>query len=81
MSGLRAATLYGSGCQRASDCGAARLATALDDIAACFQDPELRVAVTQRQRILPRYLQRLLKTSGIFTARGAALLRSIARVT
>ena len=43
----------------------------LDDIAQRFQDPELRVAaVAQRQGISPRYLQRLLESSGIsFAAR------------
>jgi AraC-like DNA-binding protein len=50
---------------------AARLQAALAQIAACFQDPELGVAaVAQRQGISPRYLQRLLETSGnCFTAR------------
>jgi AraC-like DNA-binding protein len=50
---------------------AARLAAAIDHIAACFQDPELSVAaVAQSQGISPRYLQRLLETSGTsFTAR------------
>lgn len=50
---------------------AARLAAALDQIAACFQDPELTVAMVARcQGISPRYLQRLLESSGLsFTAR------------
>jgi AraC-like DNA-binding protein len=50
---------------------AARLTAALDQIAECFQDPELSVAaVAYRQGISQRYLQRLLETSGIpFTAR------------
>jgi len=54
---------------------AARLAAALDQIAARFQDPELCVAaVAQTQGISPRYLQRLLETSGTsFTARVAEL--------
>jgi AraC-like DNA-binding protein len=57
------------GCLSAA--GAARLAAVLDDIAQRFQDPELCVAaVAQRQGISPRYLQRLLETSGIsFAAR------------
>jgi len=64
---------------------AARLATALDQIAARFQDPELSVAaLAHSQGISPRYLQRLLESSGTsFTARvselrlqrAAALLR------
>jgi AraC-like DNA-binding protein len=47
------------------------LATALDHIAASFQDPELSLAaVVQSQGISPRYLQRLLEASGSsFTAR------------
>jgi AraC-like DNA-binding protein len=55
----------------ASAVAAARLAAALDQIAARFQDPELSVAaVAQTQGISPRYLQRLLETFGIcFTAR------------
>jgi AraC-like DNA-binding protein len=50
---------------------AARLAAALDQIAASFQDPELSVATVARsQGISPRYLQRLLEISGApFTAR------------
>jgi AraC-like DNA-binding protein len=50
---------------------AARLAAALDQIAASFQDPELSVATVARsQGISPRYLQRLLETSGTpFTPR------------
>jgi AraC-like DNA-binding protein len=50
---------------------AARLKAALDQIGACFQDPELSVAaVAQNQGISLRYLQRLLETSGTpFTAR------------
>jgi len=50
---------------------ATRLAAALDQIAASFQDPELSVATVARsQGISPRYLQRLLETSGTpFTAR------------
>jgi AraC-like DNA-binding protein len=50
---------------------AARLAAALDQIAASFQDPELSVATVARsQGISPRYLQRLMETSGTsFTAR------------
>lgn len=50
---------------------AARLTAALDQIAECFQDPELSVAaVAYRQGISQRYQQRLLETSGIpFTAR------------
>jgi len=50
---------------------AARLAAALDQIAARFQNPELSVATVARsQGISPRYLQRLLETSGTpFTAR------------
>ena len=55
----------------ASPVVAARLAAALDQIATCFQDPELSLAVVARSlRISPRYLQRLLEISGIcFTAR------------
>jgi AraC-like DNA-binding protein len=50
----------GSGAVRA-----ARLKAALDQIAARFQDPELRVAaVAQSQGISPRYLQYLMETSG-----------------
>jgi AraC-like DNA-binding protein len=54
---------------------AARLKAALDRIAACFQNPELSVAaVAHGQGISPRYLQRLLETSGTsFTARVAEL--------
>jgi AraC-like DNA-binding protein len=50
---------------------AARLAAALDHITSCFQDPELSLAtVAGSLRISPRYLQRLLETSGTsFTAR------------
>jgi AraC-like DNA-binding protein len=50
---------------------AARLAAALDQIAARFHDPELSVtAVAQSLRISVRYLQRVLETSGVsFTAR------------
>jgi AraC-like DNA-binding protein len=49
---------------------AARLATALDHITSSFQDPELTLATVARDlRISPRYLQRLLETSGTsFTA-------------
>jgi AraC-like DNA-binding protein len=56
----------GSGAVRA-----ARLEAALDQLTACFQEPELSVAsVAQSQGISPRYLQRLLETSGkSFTAR------------
>ncbi len=50
---------------------AARRATALDHITSSFQDPELTLATVARDlRISPRYLQRLLETSGTsFTAR------------
>lgn len=50
---------------------AARLHAAHDEIAACFQDPELSLAtVAARLRISRRYLQRLLEGSGTsFTAR------------
>jgi AraC-like DNA-binding protein len=50
---------------------AARLAAALGEIAAQFQDPELGLAsVARRQGISPRYLQRLLAVSGFsFTER------------
>jgi AraC-like DNA-binding protein len=50
---------------------AARLSSALDHIAACFQNPELGVAaVAHSQGISQRYLQRLMETSGTsFTAR------------
>ena len=49
---------------------AARFNEALDCIAAHFQDPELSLAnVAQRLHISPRYLQRMLETSGTsFTA-------------
>jgi AraC-like DNA-binding protein len=49
---------------------AARLAAALDRITSSFQDPELSLAtVACDLRISPRYLQRLLETSGTsFTA-------------
>jgi AraC-like DNA-binding protein len=55
----------------ASPVVAARLAAALDHIAGRFQDPELCVATVARsQGISPRYLQRLLETSGTsFAAR------------
>jgi len=48
----------------------ARRATALDHITSSFQDPELTLATVARDlRISPRYLQRLLETSGTsFTA-------------
>jgi AraC-like DNA-binding protein len=50
---------------------AARLKATLDQIAACFQEPDLCVAaVAHRQGISPRYLQRLLETAGTsFTTR------------
>ena len=49
---------------------AARLAATLDYIASHFSDPELSLTkVAQSLRISPRYLQRLLETSGTsFTA-------------
>jgi len=48
-----------------------RRATALDHITSSFQDPELSLETVARDlRISPRYLQRLLETSGTsFTAR------------
>jgi AraC-like DNA-binding protein len=50
---------------------AARRATALDHIRSSFEDPELSLESAARHlRISPRYLQRLLETSGTsFTAR------------
>jgi AraC-like DNA-binding protein len=56
----------GSGAVRA-----ARLSAALDQVAARFHDPELSVAaVAHSLGISPRYLQRVLETSGVsFTAR------------
>jgi len=50
---------------------AARLDAALDHIAESFDEPGLTVAaVARRQRISPRYLQRLIETTGTsFTAR------------
>jgi AraC-like DNA-binding protein len=49
----------------------ARLNAALDHIAAHFQEPELKLAAVARdQGISPRYLQRLIETTGAtFTAR------------
>jgi AraC-like DNA-binding protein len=49
----------------------ARLAAALEDIAAHYQDPGLSLnTVAHRQRVSPRYLQRLLEMSGTsFTMR------------
>jgi AraC-like DNA-binding protein len=48
----------------------ARLAVALDYIAGNFHDPELNVGkVARRQHISPRYLQRIIETTGLpFTA-------------
>jgi AraC-like DNA-binding protein len=48
----------------------ARLAVALDYIAGNFHDPELSVGkVARRQHISPRYLQRIIETTGLpFTA-------------
>jgi len=44
---------------------AARLGAAVDHVTSCFQDPELSLATVARSlRISPRYLQRLLETSG-----------------
>jgi AraC-like DNA-binding protein len=50
---------------------AARLAAAVADIAKSFTDPALTLAaLARRQGVSPRYLQRLLETSGnSFTAR------------
>jgi AraC-like DNA-binding protein len=50
---------------------AGRLRAAIDQIAACFQEPELSVAEIARSLgISPRYLQRLLETTGTsFTER------------
>jgi AraC-like DNA-binding protein len=54
---------------------AARLRTALDYIAEAFDDPELTLtAVARSQGISPRYLQRLIETTGTsFSARVAEL--------
>jgi AraC-like DNA-binding protein len=57
--------------ERLSAVPAARLAAALDCIAEHFHDPHLSVAgVARMQNISPRYLQRLIETTGMpFTAR------------
>jgi AraC-like DNA-binding protein len=67
---LAASTCCPIGESNASAVGAARLAAALDYIASHFADPELSLAkVAQSFGISPRYLQRLLESSGTsFTA-------------
>lgn len=57
--------------ERMSAMAAARLSDALACIADNFDDPEFSVGiVARRQRISPRYLQRLMETTGLpFTAR------------
>jgi AraC-like DNA-binding protein len=64
---------------------AARRATALDHITSNFQNPELTLAAVARDlRISPRYLQRLLETSGTsFTAcvNGLRLQRAFTLLT
>jgi AraC-like DNA-binding protein len=57
--------------RRPSAVAAARLSAAFNQIAKCFQDPELSVAaVAHSQGISRRYLQRLLETAETsFTAR------------
>src|SRR5215469_1349212 len=62
---LAATTRCAIGESSASAVVATRLAAALDYIASHFSDPELSLAkVAQSQRISPRYLQRLLESSG-----------------
>jgi AraC-like DNA-binding protein len=67
---LAATTHCSIGDSSASDVVATRLAAALDYIASHFSDPELSLAkVAQSLSISPRYLQRLLESSGTsFTA-------------
>jgi AraC-like DNA-binding protein len=67
---LAATIRFPIGESNASAVGAARLAAALDYIASHFADPELSLAkVAQSFGISPRYLQRLLESSGTsFTA-------------
>jgi hypothetical protein len=68
---LAATTRCSIGESSASAVVATRLAAALDYIASHFSDPELSLPkVAQSLRISPRYLQRLLESSGTcFTAR------------
>src|SRR6516162_5073514 len=62
---LAATTHCSIGESSASAVVATRLAAALDYIASHFSDPELRLAkVAQSLSISPRYLQRLLESSG-----------------
>jgi hypothetical protein len=62
---LAATTCCDIGESSASAVVATRLAAALDYIASHFSDPELSLAkVAQSLSISPRYLQRLLETSG-----------------
>ena len=62
---LAATTRCGIGESNASGVMATRLAAALDYIASHFSDPELSLAkVAQSLSISPRYLQRLLESSG-----------------
>ena len=67
---LAATTRCPTGESNASAVVATRLAAALDYIASHFSDPELSLKVAQSLSISPRYLQRLLESSGTsFTAR------------
>ena len=72
---LAATTRCSIGESGASAVVATRLAAALDYIASHFSDPELSLAkVAQSLSISPRYLQRLLESSGTsFTAHVAEL--------
>ena len=66
---LAATTRCSIGESGASAVAATRLAAALDYIASHFSDPELSLKVAQSLSISPRYLQRLLESSGTsFTA-------------
>jgi AraC-like DNA-binding protein len=65
LTALAITTHAALGESNSSAVAAARLRTALDHIAASFEDPELSLAsVARRQGISPRYLQRLFETTG-----------------